>query len=67
MYMYSSTETMSKGHQLVDPQQPGPSKETLVKTDCNKCLVCQEITPEVLRCPAKSCVLVLKINVVLVI
>ena len=50
----ASTETMSKGHQLVDQQQPGPSKETLVKTDWNKCLFCQEITPEVLRCPAKS-------------
>ena len=37
-----------------DSQQPGPSKETLVKTDWNKCLLCQEVTSKTLRCPAES-------------
>ena len=38
----------------VDSQQPGPSNEALMKTDWNKCLLCLEVTSEVLRCPAES-------------
>ena len=38
----------------VDSQQLGPSNEALMKTDWNKCLPCQEVTSEVLRCPAES-------------
>ena len=38
----------------VDSQQPGPSNEALMKTDWSKCLLCQEVTSEILRCPAES-------------
>ncbi len=38
----------------MDPQQPGSSKGALVKTDWNKCLLCQKVTPELLRCQANS-------------
>ena len=38
----------------VDSQQPGPSNEALMKTDWNKCLLCQEVTSEFLWCPAQS-------------
>ena len=37
-----------------DSQQPGPSNETLLKTDWNKCLLCQKVTYKILRCPAES-------------
>ena len=36
---------------LIDPQQPGPSK---VKTDWNKCCICQKVTNEVLQCPTRA-------------
>ena len=45
---------MSKNFQLVNIQQSGPSKEALLKTDWNKCLLCQETTSESLQCPANS-------------
>lgn len=45
---------MSKNYQLVDTQQTASSKEALVKTDWNKCLLCQETTSERLQCPANS-------------
>ena len=47
---------MSKAFHLVDPNQPGPSKETATsaKTDWSICLLCQEATPELLQCPAQS-------------
>jgi hypothetical protein len=45
---------MSKSYQIVDPQEPGPSKEAPVKTDWSKCLLCQAVTPEPLQCPAES-------------
>ncbi len=35
-------------------QQPGPSRETPVKTNWNRCVLCQEETPEALQCPANS-------------
>ena len=52
--MQKLIETMSKSYQFVDPQKPGPSKEAITKTDWNKCLLCQEVTSEVLQCPAQS-------------
>ena len=47
---------MSKTFHLVDPNQPGPSKETATpaKTDWSICFLCQEATPELLQCPAQS-------------
>ena len=45
---------MSKSHQVVSLQQPGPSSETPVKTIWNRCVLCQEETPEALQCPANS-------------
>ena len=47
-------ENMSKSHQFVSSQQPGPSRETPVKTNWNRCVLCQEETPEALQCPANS-------------
>ena len=46
----------SKTFHLVDPNQPGPSKETATpaKTDWSVCLLCQEATPELLQCPVQS-------------
>ncbi len=38
----------------MDPQQPGPSRETPIKTNWNRCVLCQEETSEALQCPAKS-------------
>ena len=38
----------------VGSQQPGPSNEALMKTGWNKCLLRQEVTSEILRCPAES-------------
>ena len=35
----------------VDSQQPGSSNEALMKIDWNKCLLCQEVTSEVLEYP----------------
>ena len=36
-------------------QQPGPSREsTPVKTNRNRCVLCQEDTREALQCPANS-------------
>jgi hypothetical protein len=46
--------TMSKSHQLMDCQHPGPSRESVVKTDWNRCILCQEVTSEILQCPAES-------------
>ena len=38
-----------------DSQQPGPSNETLLKTNWNiMCLLCLKVTSEILRCPAES-------------
>ena len=45
---------MSRSLQLVSPQQPAPYKEIEVKTDWNKCILCQAITTESLKCPADS-------------
>ena len=47
---------MTKTFHLVDPNQPGPSKETVTpaKTDWSICLLRQEATPELLQCPAQS-------------
>ena len=46
---------MSNSHQFVSLQQPGPSREsTPVKTNWNRCVLCQEETGEALQCPAKS-------------
>ena len=46
---------MSKTFHIVDPNQPGPSKEqdTPAKTDWSICFLCQEATGE-LQCPAQS-------------
>lgn len=38
----------------MDPQQPGPSKEATISTDWKKCILCQKVTTESLRCPAES-------------
>lgn len=45
---------MSNSHQFLSSQQPGPSREIPVKTNWNRCVLCQEETPEVLQCPANS-------------
>ena len=55
---FSCSGNMSKNHQFLCSQQPGPSSQTPlalpVKTDWNKCVLCQEETSEALQCPAKS-------------
>ena len=38
----------------MDSQQQGHSREILLRTDWNRCLLCQEETSEALQCPAKS-------------
>ena len=43
---------MDKVHRIADPQQPSTSTEK--DTDWDKCVICQEITGEVLKCPAGS-------------
>ena len=45
---------MAKRYQLVDTQQPGPSKEVPVEEiDWSKCVLCQMITQEPLQCPGE--------------
>ena len=43
---------MAKVYKLVD--QPGTSNVLCLTTNWNKCVLCQEDTPELLRCPASS-------------
>ena len=43
---------MAKVYKMVD--QPGTSNVLCLTTNWNKCVLCQEDTPEVLRCPASS-------------
>ena len=43
---------MAKVYKVVD--QPGTSNVLCLTTNWNKCVLCQEDTPEVLRCPASS-------------
>ena len=38
----------------MDPHQPGPSRETPLKTNWKRCVLCQEETSEALQCSAKS-------------
>lgn len=45
--------TMAKVYKIVDPLQPETSRQGL-QTDWSKCILCQEDTSEVLRCPAES-------------
>lgn len=46
---------MAKRYQLVDTQQPGPSKEVQAEViDWSKCVLCQIITKEPLQCPGES-------------
>ena len=44
---------MAKVYKIVDPLQPGTSKQH-PETDWIKCVLCQQESSEVLRCPAKS-------------
>ena len=44
---------MAKVYKIVDPSQPGTSKQH-PETDWTKYVLCQEESSEVLRCPAQS-------------
>ena len=44
---------MAKVYKIVDPSQPGTSKQH-PETDWTKYVLCQEESLEVLRCPAQS-------------
>lgn len=56
--MSTSTDNrvkMAKVHKVVDPHQPAePNRPTQIPTNWDKCVVCQEITSEILHCPANS-------------
>ena len=45
---------MSKKFQIVNFDGQGPSTSCAARTDWKLCLICQEHTPEALRCPLQS-------------
>lgn len=47
-------ETMAKQYKVFDPNEPGTSGSLCLTTDWSKCVLCQEDTPEMLKCPADS-------------
>ena len=48
-------KTMDKVYRIANPQQPNtPAAVAEKDTDWDKCVLCQEITGEVLKCPADS-------------
>ena len=45
----------TKSHKLFDPMPSiSASKETPKEIDWNICVLCQQISPEILQCPAQS-------------
>ena len=48
-------KTMDKVHRIANPQQPCTSAAVAEKdTDWDKCVLCHEITGDVLKCPTGS-------------
>ncbi len=45
---------MAKLFKVVDPSEPGTSGTQCLITDWNKCVLCQEDTDEMLKCPSNS-------------
>ena len=45
---------MEKVYRIANPQQPSSSSAVTEDTDWDKCVICQQITSEVLKCPASS-------------
>ena len=45
---------MFNSHLFISSQQPGPSREKSVRTNWDKCVLCQEDSREALLCPANS-------------
>lgn len=47
-------KTMDKVYRIANPQSLTPAAVAEKDTDWHKCVLCQEITGEVLKCPADS-------------
>ena len=45
---------MDKVYRIISPQQSSGAMDTEKNTDWNKCEICQQVTGEVLKCPADS-------------
>ena len=45
---------MAKAYKIMDGSTTSDKLEEKLQTDWNKCILCQEVTTEVLRCPAES-------------
>ncbi len=45
---------MAKQYKVFDPSEPGTSGSQYLTTDWSQCVLCQEDTPEMLKCPVDS-------------